>query len=343
MIWERDIIIEGTAYPVTLSDETEALLAAKAAGRVVVGLLLKRKRPAKQGKDIVSEFKPIPSFAGVKYLLEIPDSATPLGDPCSASLDGSCSAPLDGPCSASLDGLEPDSVSLFLERVVRREKGLPWIIGESSRLLIREFTLADLPQVIPEPADREDDHIFYTPEKLAAYIKKQYGFFEYGIWAVVRKEDGRLLGKAGVTAYAPANAPTGASTSTPTDAQSNNQPSASLDNQTSASHAPTETYIWNPTGQPTAFSEDSISNDHSPSTPLDGSAPALSPEDSLELGYHIFTHYRRQGYAREACQIILDYLREEYDVPRSVSLYAKTETANAASVHLLRRLGFRPL
>ena len=31
------------------------------------------------------------------------------------------------------------------------------------------------------------------------YIKNQYGFYEYGIWAVVEKRTGRLAGLAGVS------------------------------------------------------------------------------------------------------------------------------------------------
>ena len=42
--------------------------------------------------------------------------------------------------------------------------------------------------------------MFYTPELLDAYIRHQYRFCEYGIWAVVRKSDGALVGTAGVSA-----------------------------------------------------------------------------------------------------------------------------------------------
>lgn len=87
----------------------------------------------------------------------------------------------------------------YLEQVVRRKLGLPWIIGETERLLIREFTMDDIFQVVREEGDTAADEVFAEPEKLREYIRCQYGFYEYGIWALVRKSDGQLVGKAGVT------------------------------------------------------------------------------------------------------------------------------------------------
>lgn len=68
-----------------------------------------------------------------------------------------------------------------------------------------EFTLDDIPQMPEEPdvwyteEERTADRIFYDREKLKAYIKSQYRFYEYGIWAVIRKVDGVIVGKAGLT------------------------------------------------------------------------------------------------------------------------------------------------
>ena len=100
----------------------------------------------------------------------------------------------------------PDAICPeYLERIVRRHVGLPWIIAETDRLLIREFTLDDIAQMPEEPdvwyteEERAADQVFYDKDKLEAYIKSQYRFYEYGIWAVVRKADGVIVGKAGVT------------------------------------------------------------------------------------------------------------------------------------------------
>ncbi len=87
----------------------------------------------------------------------------------------------------------------YLERVARREMGLPWNIAETDRLFIREFTMDDSGAVLREAGDGAADKVFYTPSLLEAYIREQYRFFECGIWAVIRKADGVLVGKAGVT------------------------------------------------------------------------------------------------------------------------------------------------
>lgn len=152
MVWERRIWIDGVCYPVVISDEQKALLAAKAAGRAVVGLL------RKNGEQ---------ELTVARYLVETLEAAD----------------------------------ERYLERIVRRQTGKPWIIGESERLILREFMMGDEKQIFREENDREDDQVFYIPQKLEAYIRLQYGFYEYGLWAVVRKEDKKILGKAGITAY----------------------------------------------------------------------------------------------------------------------------------------------
>lgn len=215
MIQEYEVRVEGSIHIVMVSDEQQALLAAKAAGRAVVGFW-------HEGGN--------QKLSAAEYLVE------------------------------TLDVVD----ALYLERVVRRHLGLPWVIGESQRLIIREFTLEDIAQVIPESGDLAADKIFYTKDKLAAYIRNQYRFYEYGLWAVIRRSDGVLLGKAGVT---------------------------------------------------------------------DG---GTEPMPHLELGYHVFQPYRRQGYAEEACRTILSYAERELDGP----VYAVTNPANEPSARLLRKLGF---
>lgn len=234
MTEEREVWVENNLYHVVLSDERETLLAAKAAGRVVVGLL----RPDDRGGAAED-------LSAARYLVEDPETETG-----------------------------------FLERVVRRELGLPWIIAESDRIVVREFTASDISQVMQEPEDTEADAVFYTPELLESYIQNQYGFYECGMWAVVRKSDGRLVGKAGVTLGEGRN----------------------------------------------------------------------KEDPCLELGYHIFTPYRKQGYAKEACRLILDYVEKEYLTENDGSLqqessavtevWARTKPENTASACLLQSLGF---
>lgn len=155
MIQECEVKVEGNIYTVTISDEEQTLLAAKAAGRVVVGLL--------HGDGIQN-------LSAAEYLVEELETAD----------------------------------ERYLERVVRRHLGLPWIIAESERLIIREFSMEDITQMeqaVPELSggDLAAETIFCTASSLEAYIRYQYRFYEYGIWAVVRKSDQVVIGMAGVS------------------------------------------------------------------------------------------------------------------------------------------------
>ena len=85
----------------------------------------------------------------------------------------------------------------FLQRVVRRKLGLPWEICRTGRLIIREFAESDADSIPPGETGGPGDGIFQDREKLRAYIGQQYGFCQYGIWAVTDKESGRLVGMAG--------------------------------------------------------------------------------------------------------------------------------------------------
>lgn len=151
MIKERSIMVEDVSYTVVISDEQEALFAADAAGRAIIGLW--RQNQVCQ------------SLSPAVFVVE-----------CIEDADAS-----------------------YLEQVVRRKLGLPWHIAETDRLLLREFCLADSVYVPEDPVDQASDRIFFTPDALEGYIKNQYGFYQYGIWAVVEKGSGNLVGKAGVS------------------------------------------------------------------------------------------------------------------------------------------------
>ncbi|WP_194611528.1 GNAT family N-acetyltransferase [Clostridium vitabionis] len=90
----------------------------------------------------------------------------------------------------------PEAVTpRLLERAVRRTAVLPWIIAGTPRLIIREFQDSD---PLEEPSEHDGDGVFSNWEKRHSYIRNQYRFAEYGIWAVVRKADGRMVGKCGI-------------------------------------------------------------------------------------------------------------------------------------------------
>lgn len=213
---ERTVSVDGVEYPIVISDEPRALLAAQAAGRVFAGLW---------NEEV---------YLPAEYVIG-----------AEAASDRSC-----------------------LERIVRRFLNLPWIIGEGDRVLLREFTVQDAAYVSQESsgAERPSDEVFYTEKLLRAYLEKQYRFYEYGLWAIVRKQDGKIVGKAGIV----------------------------------------DTMIL-----------------------ADG-------REALEIGYHIFEPWRRNGYAKEACELILPYIENEYGCP----VCARTKRENIASRKLLEYLGF---
>ena len=102
MVQNYTVWVENNAYPVVVSDEREALLAAKAVGRVFVALYTENREQE--------------TLWDAGYL-------------------------------AAPDAICPG----YLERIVRRHIGLPWIIAETDRLIIREFTLDDIAQMPEEP------------------------------------------------------------------------------------------------------------------------------------------------------------------------------------------------
>ena len=66
---------------------------------------------------------------------------------------------------------------------------------------------------------------------------------------------------------------------------------------------------------------------------LDSYAPG-----SVEFGYTIFPEYRKQGYASEAAQALMDWATREHEVTRFVVTISPT---NEPSLRLARKFGFR--
>ena len=94
-----------------------------------------------------------------------------------------------------------------LDMAYRRLAGLPWKILESSRLLVRETTVEDVDhfyQIYAEPSitkymenlfEDRDEEIAYTE----SYIEKVYAFYGYGMWTVLEKDSGAVIGRAGIS------------------------------------------------------------------------------------------------------------------------------------------------
>lgn len=99
--------------------------------------------------------------------------------------------------------LEPQ----YLDRVYRRFAGLPWDILETEHCLLRESTVEDVDAfyaIYKEPAiarymedlfaDRISEQAY-----IREYIEKVYSYYEFGIWTIVLKETGEIIGRAGLS------------------------------------------------------------------------------------------------------------------------------------------------
>ena len=93
-----------------------------------------------------------------------------------------------------------------IEKMWERSCGIPWTIAVTDRLIIREQKLSDIDSLYEIYSDEEiskyveplyedrDCEIKYLKD----YIDNQYRYYEYGMWAVTLKEDGTLIGRAGI-------------------------------------------------------------------------------------------------------------------------------------------------
>lgn len=95
----------------------------------------------------------------------------------------------------------------FMERVCRRYAGLPWEILQTKRCVVREMTTADVPsfyEIYKEPSITAYMEGLFSEEEqeteyVKNYIKNVYEFFEYGLWTIVEKKSGKIIGRAGIS------------------------------------------------------------------------------------------------------------------------------------------------
>lgn len=102
-----------------------------------------------------------------------------------------------------MEGLEYN----YLDKVYRRMAGIPWDILETERLYVRESTVKDVDdfyRIYREPSiTYYMEDLFEQPDMermyMKNYIKRVYGFYEYGMWTVILKETGQIIGRAGLS------------------------------------------------------------------------------------------------------------------------------------------------
>ncbi len=118
---------------------------------------------------------------------------------------------------------EPETIDVsYARRIIQRNLGLPWTILETERLLVRETVEEDAeafvelyrdPQVsrYMEPlmgcVGELPHNMEALREHISAYRKNMYGFYEFGIWTVIEKTTGQIVGRAGIEMHEDAKEP----------------------------------------------------------------------------------------------------------------------------------------
>lgn len=103
-----------------------------------------------------------------------------------------------------IEGFE-DADAEYLEHIYMREKKLPWTIAETERLIIREMTIKDTDALYELYRDKSvvaymDDLYEDSKEEreyIRAYIERFYILYEYGIWLIIKKDTGEVIGRVG--------------------------------------------------------------------------------------------------------------------------------------------------
>lgn len=103
----------------------------------------------------------------------------------------------------SFDGLD----SAFFTAIHRRHLGLPVVIAETDRVVLRESCEEDFPALYR--ISRETGNDAYTEtmggneeeerEKFLAYIRHVYGFCGFGLWTVIKKDTHDIIGRCGIS------------------------------------------------------------------------------------------------------------------------------------------------
>lgn len=110
------------------------------------------------------------------------------------------------PARYAIEDITQLSYETYLQAYLRLT-GQPWTILETPRLLVRETTLDDIDsfyEIYKEPSiTRYMENLFSNREEevtyIRTYIETVYAFYGYGVWTVLDKKTGRIIGRAGIS------------------------------------------------------------------------------------------------------------------------------------------------
>ncbi|MCR5720194.1 MAG: GNAT family N-acetyltransferase [Lachnospiraceae bacterium] len=104
--------------------------------------------------------------------------------------------------------MEPSQTDItYFDRIIRRKLGIPWIITTTKNLIIRETTESDVDRFWEIYKDEtilaNTEGLYPTiedeKEYIRNYIKNCYAYYGFGIWTVILKETGEIIGRAGIS------------------------------------------------------------------------------------------------------------------------------------------------
>lgn len=92
------------------------------------------------------------------------------------------------------------------DKAFRRLAGIPWDILETGRMKVRESIPEDVGEFYRIYSDPSItlfmEDLYADPEMeveyVKAYIKQVYGFYGFGLWTVLDKKSGQIIGRAGL-------------------------------------------------------------------------------------------------------------------------------------------------
>ena len=179
----------------------------------------------------------------------------------------------DEPWKGDLAVTGPEAVTpRRITDAARRKTGLPLLIGETERLILRELSEEDLPAVKALKLQESETELLGASAGqlcdaafLRSYIRNQYPLFGFGLWGVFLKKDRE-------------------------DAPYGSEKSAAQLIGLAGFGMPEEE-----AGQEKSQEE----------------GQEKDQEEPPELGYYIAPEFRRMGYAEEACRLCLLYAKEE--------------------------------
>ena len=94
-----------------------------------------------------------------------------------------------------------------VDMAYRRLAGIPWEIFKTERCIVRETIVEDVDSlygIYGEPAiTRYMEDLYEDRDEEIAYIRdyrrRMYGFYGYGIWSILSRQDGQVIGRAGIS------------------------------------------------------------------------------------------------------------------------------------------------